>query len=78
MNITVVGTGYVGFANAVLLAQHNRVIAMDISQERVDLVNQGISPTTLLGPYKYDIHSSFSEAQRKTSSALYLKFLETF
>lgn len=44
MNITVVGTGYVGFANAVLLAQHNRVIAMDISKERVDLVNQGISP----------------------------------
>lgn len=44
MNITVVGTGYVGFANAVLLAQHNRVIAMDISKERVDLVNQEISP----------------------------------
>ena len=42
--ITIAGTGYVGLSNAVLLAQHNQVIAYDINQERVDLINQGYSP----------------------------------
>ena len=37
--IVVVGLGYVGLSNAVLLAQHNEVIGVDISQERVDLLN---------------------------------------
>lgn len=44
MNITVVGAGYVGLANAVLLAQHNAVTLHDISAERVSLVQQGVSP----------------------------------
>jgi len=39
MNITVAGTGYVGLSNAVLLAQHNTVIALDIIQAKVDLIN---------------------------------------
>ncbi|MCG9757525.1 nucleotide sugar dehydrogenase, partial [Pseudoalteromonas sp. Isolate6] len=43
-NITVVGTGYVGLSNAVLLAQHNNVIALDVVQEKVELLNRGISP----------------------------------
>lgn len=43
-NITVVGMGYVGLANAVLLAQHNNVRALEIDQEKVDLVNQRIIP----------------------------------
>lgn len=42
--ITVVGMGYVGLANAVLLAQHNEVRALEIVQEKVDLINQRISP----------------------------------
>jgi UDPglucose 6-dehydrogenase len=44
LNITVAGIGYVGLANAVLLAQHNNVIALDIDQRKVDLVNSKQSP----------------------------------
>ena len=44
MKIVVVGLGYVGLANAVLLAQHNEVIGVDISQERVDALNERRSP----------------------------------
>lgn len=44
MNITVVGLGYVGLSNAVLLAQHNNVRALEIVQAKVDLINQGVSP----------------------------------
>lgn len=44
MKIVVVGLGYVGLSNAVLLAQHNEVIGVDISQERVDALNARTSP----------------------------------
>jgi UDPglucose 6-dehydrogenase len=44
MKIVVVGLGYVGFSNAVLLAQHNEVIGVDISRERVDALNARKSP----------------------------------
>lgn len=42
--IVVVGLGYVGLSNAVLLAQHNEVVGVDVSQERVDAVNSRKSP----------------------------------
>ena len=44
MKIAVAGLGYVGLTNAILLAQHNRVVALDIAQDRVDQVNARISP----------------------------------
>ncbi|SIO19571.1 UDPglucose 6-dehydrogenase [Carnobacterium alterfunditum] len=44
MKITVVGTGYVGLSNAVLLAQHNEVTALEIIEEKVTLINNKKSP----------------------------------
>lgn len=43
MNITVVGTGYVGLSNAILLAQHNTVVMLDIDIERVNKINNNMS-----------------------------------
>ena len=42
--IAVVGTGYVGLSNAVVLAQHNHVTAIDINAERVEKIKRGVSP----------------------------------
>lgn len=44
MKIAVAGTGYVGLSNAMLLAQHNEVIAVDIDEEKVKLLNNKQSP----------------------------------
>lgn len=44
MKIAVAGIGYVGLSNAILLAQHHQVIAMDVVRERVDMINHKVSP----------------------------------
>ena len=45
MKIAVAGTGYVGLSLAVLLSQHNEVVAVDIVQEKVEKINEWKSPT---------------------------------
>lgn len=44
VNITVVGMGYVGLSNAILLAQNNQVKALEIVEEKVEMINNKQSP----------------------------------
>lgn len=65
LNITVVGTGYVGLSNAVLFARMHQVMSLDINAERVDLINQRLSPIA----DKY-IEKAFSETELHLNATL--------
>lgn len=56
MKIAIAGTGYVGLSNAVLLAQHNQVVAVDVIENKVNLINDKVSPIA-----DKEIESFFSE-----------------
>lgn len=44
MKIAIAGTGYVGLSNAMLLSQHNEVVAVDIIAEKIEMLNAQVSP----------------------------------
>ena len=44
MRIAVIGTGYVGLSIATLLSQHHEVVAMDVSESKIDAINRRVSP----------------------------------
>ena len=74
MKITVVGAGYVGMANALVLAQHHKVTVLDISTERVEMVRRGRSPVRDEGMEKWlsEGHvglSAFTEADKAICGA---------
>ncbi|MGP5026818.1 nucleotide sugar dehydrogenase [Glutamicibacter ardleyensis] len=71
MKIAVVGTGYVGMSIAALLARHHEVIALDINEERVNLVNQKLSPIVDEDLTKYLSQESLKLSATTDSSMAY-------
>lgn len=77
MKIAVAGTGYVGLSNAMLLSQHNEVIAVDIIPKKVEMLNQAISPIedkeieSFLENKKLDFRASLN-AEEAYSNANYV------
>jgi UDPglucose 6-dehydrogenase len=69
MKIAIAGTGYVGLSNAVLLAQHHEVVAIDIVPARVDLINAGKSTVQdaelehYLAQKPLNLHATLDKAQ---------------
>jgi UDPglucose 6-dehydrogenase len=70
MKITVVGTGYVGISNAMLLAQHNEVTALDIDEHKIELLNNKQSPIVDVEVSKFLLRSdiNFTATTNKASA----------
>jgi UDPglucose 6-dehydrogenase len=60
LKIAIAGTGYVGLSNAVLLSQHNEVVALDIIAEKVDMLNRKESPIEDLEIEDYLAHKTLN------------------
>ncbi|MCA6954955.1 nucleotide sugar dehydrogenase [Pectobacterium polaris] len=67
MKIAIVGTGYVGLSNAMLLAQHNQVVALDVMEEKIKLLNNKYSPISdneiefFLSEKELDFHATLDK-----------------
>lgn len=74
MKITIVGTGYVGLSNAVLLAQQHTVTALDIDQDKINKINQRQSPIddkeieNFLARKELDLHATTDKVQAYTDA----------
>lgn len=71
MKIAIAGTGYVGLANAILLAQHHDVIAVDLVPEKVEMINRGISPLADPEIEDYLAHKALSLTATVDGAAAY-------
>jgi UDPglucose 6-dehydrogenase len=77
MKIAVVGLGYVGLSNAILLAQKHEVVGVDVSKARVDMLNKGQCPiddremVEYLETYELNLHAT-SELEDAVQGARYV------
>ena len=77
MKIAVVGTGYVGLSNAMLLAQNNKVVAVDLDEKKVALLKNKQSPIsdTEISDFLQNKHLNFTATTNKESALLGAEFV---